>query len=127
MKSFSEQEKREIVFKDVVGEEIHHTTILTGDIEPNYQSVVGFFAQAIMREMRLFGCYDVLFGKVKDFVESHMFESKVELTDLNVLRNLSEVEYIKLIKETFKKSINELTVQDKGDTEIKNYGEMTFT
>jgi type III restriction enzyme len=121
VKTFSEQEKREIVFKDVVAEAVHHTTILSGDIEPNYQSVVGFFAQAIMREMRLFGCYDILFGKVKDFVENHMFESKVELTDLNVLRNLSEVEYIKLIKDGFKKSINELTVQDKGDTEIKNY------
>lgn len=121
IKIFSEQEKREIVFKDVVAEEVHHTTILSGDIEPNYQNVVGFFAQAIMREMRLFGCYDILFGKVKDFVENYMFENKVELTDLNVLRNLSEVEYIKLIKDGFKKSINELTVQDKGDTEIKNY------
>jgi type III restriction enzyme len=121
IKIFSEQEKREIVFKDVVAEEVHHTTILSGDIEPNYQNVVGFFAQAIMREMRLFGCYDILFGKVKDFVENYMFENKVKLTDLNVLRNLSEVEYIKLIKDGFKKSINELTVQDKGDTEIKNY------
>lgn len=121
VKVFSEQEKREIVFKDVVAEEVHHTTILTGDIEPNYQSVIGFFTQAIMREMRLFGCYDILFGKVKNFVENYLFESKVELTDLNVLRNLSEVEYIRLIKEVFKKSINELTVQDRGDTEIKNY------
>lgn len=121
IKTFTEQEKREIVFKDVVAEEVHHTTILTGDIEPYYQSVVGFFAQAIMREMRLFGCYAILFDKVKDFVENYMFESKIELTDLNALRNLSEVEYIKLIKDTFKKSINELTVQDKGDTEIKNY------
>jgi type III restriction enzyme len=50
-----------------------------------------------------------------------MFEQSVELTDLNVLRNLSEVEYIKLVKDSFKKAINELTVQDKGDTEIKNY------
>lgn len=121
VKTFTEQEKREIVFKDVVAEEMHHTTILTGDIEPNYQSVVGFFAQAIMREMRLFGCYDILFGKVKDFIANHMFEQSVDLTDLNVLCNLSEVEYIKLIKDVFKRAINELTVQDKGDTEIKNY------
>ncbi len=121
IKTFSEQEKREIVFKDVVAEEVHHTTILSGDIEPNYQSVVGFFAQAIMREMRLFGCYDILFGRVKDFIAHHMFEQPVELADLNVLRNLSEVEYIKLIKDVFKKHINELTVQDRGDTEIKNY------
>ncbi len=121
IKMFSEEEKREIVFKDVVGEQAHHTTILTGDIEPSHQSVIGFFAQAIMREMRLFGCYDILFGKVKDFVQSYMFESEVNLDDLNILRNLSEVEYIKLIKDVFKKNINELTVKDVGDTEIKNY------
>ena len=121
IKTFSEQEKREIVFKDVVDEKVHHTTILTGDIEPNYQSVIGFFAQAIMRELRLFGCYDVLFGKVREFVQSYMFDGDVNLSDLNLLRNLSEVEYIKLIKDVFKKGINELTVQDKGDTEIKNY------
>lgn len=121
VKTFTEQEKRDIVFKDVVEEEIHHITTLTGEIEANYQSVVGFFAQAIMREMRLFGCYDILFGKVKDFIGNYMFENVVDLTDLNVLRNLSEVEYIKIIKDGFKKAINELTVQDKGDTEIKNY------
>ncbi len=121
IKTFSEEEKREIVFKDVVDEKVHHTTTLSGDIEPNHQSVVGFFAQAIMRELRLFGCYDVLFGKVKDFVEHYMFDGPVVLSDLNLLRNLSEIEYIKLIKDVFKKGINELTVQDKGDTEIKNY------
>src|SRR3990167_3937509 len=121
VKIFSEEEKREIVFKDVVGEMTHHTTILSGDIEPDYQSVVGFFAQAIMRELRLFGCYDILFGKVREFIQNNMFDSSVNLSDLNTLRNLSEVEYIKLIKDVFKKGINELTVQDKGDTEIKNY------
>lgn len=121
IKTFSEEEKREIVFKDVVDEKTHHTTVLTGDIEPNYQSVIGFFAQAVMRELRLFGCYDILFGKIRDFVEKYMFDGPVNLSDLNILRNLSEIEYIKLIKDEFKKAINELTVQDKGDTEIKNY------
>ncbi len=121
VKKFSEEEKREIVFKDVVGEQTHHTTILSGDIDPDYQSVVGFFAQAVMREMRLFGCYDILFGKVREFVQNNMFDEAVNLSDLNLLRNLSEVEYIKLIKDSFKKAINDLTVEDKGDTEIKNY------
>jgi len=121
VKTFSEEEKREIVFKDVVDEKTHHTTVLTGEIEPDYRSVMGFFAQAVMRELRLFGCYDILFGKVKDFIQNHMFDVSVDLSDLNILRNLSEVEYIKLIKDSFKKAINELTVQDTGDAEIKNY------
>ncbi len=121
IKIFSEEEKREIVFKDVVDEKTHHTTVLTGDIEPDYQSVIGFFTQAVMRDLRLFGCYDILFGKVKEFVQGYMFDQPVNLSDLNTLRNLSEIEYIRLIKNSFKKAINELTVQDSGDTEIKNY------
>ena len=74
-----------------------------------------------MRELRLFGCYDILFGKVREFAQSNMFDSPVNLSDLNTLRNLSEVEYIRLIKDSFKKAINDLTIEDKGDTEIKNY------
>ena len=121
VKQFSEQEQREIVFRHVVEEKVHHTTILESNIEPNYQSVVGFFAQSIMRELRLFGCYDILFGKVKEFVCSYLFAEPVNLNDKNILRNLSELEATKTIIETFKKEINLLTVKDVGDTEIKNF------
>ena len=121
IRTFTEQEQREIVFKDVVGETTHHTTVLSGAINPEYQSVIGFFAQAIMQELRLFGCYDVLFGKLKEFLQQYLFETPVDLSDLNTLRNLSEVENIQLIKNTFKIAINNLTVQDKGDTKIKDY------
>ena len=121
LKEFSEKEKKEIVFREVVDEKIHHTTVLDSSIEPNYQSAIGFFVQTIMKELRLFGCYDILFGEVKEFVKSHLFEKSVDLEDLNVLRNLSELEATKTIIETFKKEINNLTVKDVGDTEVKNY------
>ncbi len=121
IKEFSEQEQREIIFKEVVGETIHHRTKLDTNIEPNYQSVIGFFAQTIMKELRLFGCYDVLFEKVKIFVQNNLFTTQIDLNDLNILRNLSEVEPTKTILETFKNEINKLTVLDKGDTEVKNF------
>ena len=121
IKQFSEEEKKEIVFRNVVDEKEHHTTILNSSIEPNYQSVVGFFVQRIMKELRLFGCYDILFGKVKKFITDELFKENIDLNDSNILRNLSELEAVKTIVETFKKEINDLTVQDVGDTEIKNY------
>ena len=121
IKQFNEQEQREIVFKRVVEDDIHHTTILDGNIDPNYQSVVGFFAQSIMRELRLFGCYDILFGKVKEYIQSYLFESAITLDDKNILRNLSELEATKTIIETFKREINALTVKDVGNAEIKNF------
>src|SRR3989339_928649 len=121
VKKFTEQEQREIVFRHVVEEKVHHTTILESNIEPNYQSVVGFFAQSIMRELRLFGCYDILFGKVKAFIQTYLFEIEISLDDKHILRNLSEIEATKTILNTFKKEINTLTVRDVGDAQIKNY------
>ncbi|MFH1661645.1 MAG: TnsA endonuclease N-terminal domain-containing protein, partial [Candidatus Falkowbacteria bacterium] len=110
-----------IIFKEIIDDKTHHTTILNSSLEPNYQSVIGFFAQRIMKELRLFGCYDILFGKVKEFIGENLFKEKINLNDANILRNLSETEAVKIIVETFKKEINDLTVQDVGDAEIKNY------
>ena len=121
LKEFSDKEKKEIVFKTVVEDKEHHRTVLETTIEPNYQSVLGWFAQRIMKELRLFGCYDILFSKLKEFVREHLFEHSVNLEDLNTLQNLSETEAVKTIVETFKKAINDLTIRDVGDTEVKNY------
>ena len=121
VKEFSDEEKKEIIFKEVIDDKLHHTTILNSTVEPNYQSVIGFFVQRIMKELRLFGCYDILFGKVKEFIGNELFNCQVNLNDANILRNLSELEAVKTIVETFKREINNLTVQDVGDTEIKNY------
>lgn len=125
-KVFSEEEKREIIFTHVVRqndseEVIHHKTLLDTDVIPNYQSVIGFFAEAIRKDLRLVGGHDILYGKIKEFVQNYLFDREVDLNDLNTLRNLSEVEVTRTIFETFKKAINDLTVVDKGEAEIKEY------
>lgn len=123
IRQFSDQEKREIVFKDITSGEITHKTELDTDVVANYQSVIGYFTQIIMRELRLVGGsgYDVLYGKIKDFVQNSLFDKPVDLSDLNILRNLSELEPTKTIIENFKKQINALTVVDKGNVEIREY------
>ena len=118
---FTEQEKREIVFKDIATGEISHKTVMESDLTPDYSSVVGYFAQVIMKDLHLVGGYDILYGKVKEFIRDHLFQSTVQLEDLNILRNLSEPAASKAIVETFKKHINELTVMDKGEAEIRDY------
>lgn len=120
-KLFLEEEQREIVFRDITTHEVKHTTRLDSITATDYRNVVGYFAREIMAALRLFGGYDVLYGKVKDFIAGHLFDRTVALEDLNTLRNLSEVEATRTIIETFKMKINELTVQDKGSTEIKDY------
>lgn len=120
-KQFSEAEMREIVFKDITSGEINHTTYLDSAAVTDYRSVIGYFAQVIMKDLRLVSGYDVLYGKVKEFISHHLFTSLVDIDDLNTIRNLSELEATKTIIETFKKKINDLTIQDKGSAEIRDY------
>jgi len=117
---FSEEEQREIVFKDITTGEVTHTTILDTAGVADYRSVLGYFTQSIMKDLRLVSGYDVLYGKVKLFVQNDLFDRKVELDNPNTLRNLSELAASKILLETFKKAINALTVQDKGDAEIRD-------
>jgi type III restriction enzyme len=119
-KTFSIEEQREIVFKDITTGEINHTTSLDSGAVTDYRSVIGYFAQIIMKDLRLVSGYDVLYGKVKYFVQDELFEKPVDLDSLNTLRNLSELEASKTLVETFKKQINALTVQDKGDAKIRD-------
>jgi type III restriction enzyme len=119
-KQFSEEEQREIVFKDITTGETTHTTILDTAGVADYRSVIGYFTQTIMKELRLFSGYDVLYGKIKGFVQDELFEQVVDLEHPNTLRNLSELEATKTVIETFKKAINALTVKDKGDAEIRD-------
>ena len=118
--TFSEEEQREIVFKDIATGEITHTTILDTAGVADYRSVIGYFVQSIMRDLRLVSGYDTLYGKVKAFVQEELFDRPVELEDPNTLRNLSEVPATKRLIETFKKAINALTVRDKGDAQIRD-------
>jgi type III restriction enzyme len=117
---FSEEQQREIVFKDITTGEVTHSTILDTAGIADYRSVIGYFAQTIMKDLRLVSGYDVLYGKVKAFVKDDLFDRKVELESPNTLRNLSELAATKTLIETFKKAINALTVQDKGDAEIRD-------
>ncbi len=119
-KTFSEEEKREIVFKDITTSEISHTTLLDSSLVTDYRSVIGYFSQIIMKDLRLISGYDVLYGKVKSFIQDELFETVVDLDSLNTLRNLSELTASKTLAGTFKQQINALTVQDKGGARIKD-------
>ncbi|MCL5960736.1 MAG: DEAD/DEAH box helicase family protein [Chloroflexi bacterium] len=117
---FSQEEQREIIFKDIITGEVTHTTLLDTAGIADYRSVIGYFAQTIMKDLRLVSGYDVLYGKVKAFVQEQLFDRPVELETPNTLRNLSELAATKTLIETFKKAINALTIQDKGNAEIRD-------
>lgn len=119
-KQFSEEEQREIVFKDITTGDVTHTTILDTAGVADFRSVIAYFTRTIMGEMRLFSGYDVLYPKVKAFVQDHLFGKHVDLEAPNTLRNLSELAATTTVLNSFKKAINDLTVRDRGDAEIRD-------
>ena len=119
-RKFTEEEQREIVFKDITTGQVTHTTVLDGAGVADYHSVIGYFAQTVMKELRLVSGYDVLYGKIKSFIQDRLFARSVDLDAPNTLRNLSELAATSTLIETFKKGINALTVRDKGDAEIRD-------
>ena len=121
LKPFTQEETREIVFKLMLDAEIHHTVQLDGSGPADYRSVVAFFARQLLKELRLVGGYDVLYGKVKAFIRESLFGGPpVDLEDPVLLRNLSEPEVGKLLFDSFKTSINALTIQESGTTRIED-------
>jgi type III restriction enzyme len=82
LKPFTEAETREIVFKLMLDAEMHHSIQLDGAGPADYRSVVAFFARQLLKELRLVGGYDVLYGRVKSFLRDHLFAgSPVSLED----------------------------------------------
>ncbi|MES1255616.1 MAG: DEAD/DEAH box helicase family protein [Acidobacteriota bacterium] len=115
LKPFAPEQTREIVFKLMLDAETHHIVQLDGTGPADYRSVVAFFAHQLLKELRLVGGYDVLYGKVKTFMREHLFAgAPVNLEDAVLLRNLSEPEVGKVLFDSFKRAINALTIQDTG-------------
>ena len=115
---FSVEEQREIVFRDMTTGEPTHTTVMDSTGVADYRSVLGYFAQTIMKELKLVSGYDVLYGKVKAFIQNQLFGEPVDLDSPNTTRNLAEPAATKTVIETLRRAINDLTIQDKGEAQI---------
>ena len=71
-----------------------------------------------MKELKLVSGYDMLYGKVKEFIQNQLFGEPVDLDSPNTTRNLAEPAATKTVIETLKRAINDLTIQDKGEAQI---------
>ena len=121
IKKFSEEDQKNIIFREIIDDKVVKEVKMRDDININATSIISFFTKTIMTELRLYGGQDILYGKIKFFLNEKLFEQKVNLEDPNIARNLSETNVRYTIRETFKKYINKLTVVDTGTTEVQNY------
>jgi len=120
MKKFSDEQLREIIFGEIVEGKEHHRTLLKSDAPADWRFVIKFFTERILKELRLFKGYDLLYPLVKEFCAEMIFGQSVNLEEEIVLKNLSEIEARRTIEETFKKAINALTIYESGETEVRD-------
>ncbi len=122
LKAFEPEETREIVFKTMLDDEVHHTIELGESGNVDWRSVIAFFARQLLKDMKLVGGYDLLYPKVRDFVRENLFEGgPVDLDDAVVMRNLAEPDAAKIVFDSFRTAINKSTVQEAGVAEITEY------
>ena len=119
LKEYKENETKTIVFQNIEGEFSHQTEFLYSN--PNYRNIIGFFAEAIMKQNRLIGVFHILYPKIEEFIRYKLFNREVEIDKVQTIRNLAEVEAKNMIKYVFKTEIDKLTITDKGNAEITHY------
>ena len=125
LKKFNSNELKEIIFNDIEGDFSHKTVFK--DTVPDYRNVIGFFTSAILKDSRLVSGFNILYPKVEGFIKYQLFTNEVELSDPQTLRNLSEIHPKDILKTSFKRAIDELTMTDKGTAEVKNYISLKLT
>ena len=129
IKTFPSSKVRRIDFKYMVSkntddkedkEDYSHSVFLTNSELADYENVIGFFARTIRKELRLLSGYYILYEKVKEFTQNHLFQKPVDLTHKDTIKNLSEPNVTRLIIDTFKKEINRLTLRDREEASVKD-------
>ena len=118
LRQFPPEKAREIVFTHMDDGAVSHVQRMDMGFTPSAQNVIGFFTREILKEARLVGGFDVLYGKLKAFINDGLFAEAVDVEDLNTLRNLSEPAVSQALQESFRRAINELTVVERGGASL---------
>jgi len=98
IKKFTAEEQKNILFREIIDDKVVKEVKMRDDININATSIISFFTKTIMTELRLYGGQDILYGKIKEFLQEKLFAEKVELENPNIARNLSETNVIASIK-----------------------------
>lgn len=120
---------RQIDFHALLGDgEVHHSIHLAPGTAGDWRSAVGFFARALVDDLKIAGGYALIYPRVKAFVRDHLFDdAPVDLDDLQVLRALAEPGVIKVVFDSFRAGINALTVVARDTVAIDGWLKLSDT
>lgn len=110
-KKFPPNAPREIIFRDILTNEISHKTTLSDNLVDDYSRVIGYFTRHVMQKHRLFSQYHFLYEVMRDFIRDSLFGKTVDLESKDTLRNLAEAPVSKAILESFDQAIKALLTE----------------
>ena len=87
---YDKSDEREIVFRDVLTNEISHKTSLGDGLPLDYSNVIAYFVRCLQKQFNLFSGYSFLYTLTEEFVRDYLFGETVPLDSKDTLRNLAE-------------------------------------
>ncbi len=122
---------KEIVFERAFPSEgedrEHHRLEFDANSHIDITNLIRWFVREIKIDMRLGAVENILYSKLKSFIENYLFGDIVDLRERNIAMNLSRLEVKNLIFSKFKSAINEKTVLIKNTFDIKSWLQVSHT
>ena len=125
LKIFNTIELEEIVFSGSSFKAVPKTIFLNAT--PDYRNILSFFTIDILTDCQLERGFAILYPKVENFIKKYLFNAEIEIAKAQTMRNLAEPPTREILKASFKKAIDDITVIDNGFAEIKNYMSLVDT
>ncbi len=125
----SEESQQKIIFRETIDNKEVKTIYFDRLKALKSDSIIGFFTETILRELRMskVNINHFIYGKIKYFIEEILFEQKINIEEPQIVRNLSEPNVTNLIISVFKKEINKLINKDLGFREAIEYTQISNT
>jgi len=106
-------EKRKYIMRDALTKRYEGSQIFKIPFPNQWESVVSFYAKMILKDSRLPARFADLTPIVKEYIEKVLFGRRVEISQKEVSKRLSEPDARQTIFEVFKEAINKLTIEQK--------------
>ena len=109
-KHYKENEVLNIIFIDALTKEKADEHAYRMEYPKNPEQVISFYTKIVLQQTRNTGQFSTLYPVMRDYVQNVLFGEQVDLSDKEVLKQLSEPNTQQAVYEVFSKAINDLTL-----------------
>lgn len=101
-----DEQARRIKFRDALSDvESHETELILGSGNDKSR-IATAIVESIMRKTNLVDYFDILYGKVQEFIQDGLFEGRVDIGDEAILLNLTEPSTMSALVDNIVNEIN---------------------